>query len=562
MLLPRRLLHIWLLLLALCLAGPVLAREAAAAPAFSLTRLAGMPAGATVEDAQARTPEQLQPVDAARLTLPADAELWLQLRITEAFTADEPLVLSVQGLRYSRATLYGPDGQRPVTRGLSADADPRFSRHALSFTLPAQLQAGETWYLRFHRHGLGTPSIKASLALAPLAEVNASGLRHARIVMASVGTLAAVFALLLLLWWRRREPALAYGALCWGTCGLYIAFFFGEGFAVLPFVEDSAWSLSAYVLPGTLSAGASQLMYRAMLDTPRHAPRLATLMVGVACYFFVAAVIGLPASSSLRGMVVDMTNLLIVPGSLVTLTAVVIALRHGVPGSGLLLASWLMGALPLMWRAVTLLAGQEARGSALYYATPMGLALGGVLAVCALLERSSQRQPQRRRARAAPAQSLPAALPAAQALRQAAARAARGGLPLAVIALRLHRPRTGEHHAPAWHWPTAFDLVRARLLHDAREAMDVAAGDEGELIALLPGADGLTAEAIAQRWVAALRAQPLRLDAGPPLALDPDAGVAWARITDAPDAALLQQARAALAMSAADPARGVVSLAA
>jgi hypothetical protein len=551
-------------LLCLGLLLALLTGGAGAQPAFTLERLDGMPAGATLADARARTPQQLQPVDAGHLRQPADAELWLRLRFDAASAAEEPWVLSLQGLRYSRVTLYGPDGHRPVTRALSADADPRFSRLALSFLLPARLQAGETWYLRLHRHGVSSRAIPASLRLEPLAQVNEDGLRHARIVMASVGALLAQAAALLLLWWRRREPVLAHAALTWGSAAFYIAFFFGEGFAMAPLMESSAWSFSAYVVPGALSAGASQLMYLHAMDTARHAPRLALAMRGFALYFFLAAAVGLPASSEMRGGLTGLTNLFILPGSLATLAAVGWAMRAGVPGSGLLLASWFIGATPLIWRALTLLAGQEAQGSALYYATPVALAIAGAVSIAAILERGSKRRTlaAARSAAGTPPPLRPPGTRLADALQRTGAAAARTGQPVAVIVMRLHRPADTAPQAPAWHWPVAFDIVRARLQHDVRDDAEIVAGDDGEVVALLPGADGIAAEAIARRWIAGLRAHPLRIEGQRVVELDPDAGVAWARSTETPDAGLVQQARAALAMSAADPARGIVSLAA
>jgi GGDEF domain-containing protein len=555
--------------LALALFAAALAASPTAddVPRFTLDQVVTpLPEDVLVDDVARKPSAAFAAVDPARLQQRVDAAVWLRLRFTADVQSPEPFVLVLREVRYARVSVYGPGESKPVTMSLAGAANPaRFGRDGIHALLPSTLRAGDTWYIQLHRPDAGT-RLLAQLSVESMATSAAASLRHARAITLMVGAFAALGLMAFMLWSGRREPAFLLLGACAAAQAVYVAFFFGEGFALLGFADDSPWTFTLYVVPGSLATGCVMLLYRELLDLQRAAPRVGLSLQVFAVVFFASSAIGIPAAGDLQRALVTTTNLAVLLSALPTAAAVWVGLKHHHQAARYLLLAWLISAVFLFWRVITLLMGEHERDSSMYYAVPLGQLLATLLFAWAAAERSWARRqlsPARTRrthlSRSSEVDARP--VPLLELIAGACERCSREGKPMAVAALRLADARgIAQRHGGAA-LTAITEHVLARLLHGVRADDRVQAVGEGEFVVMLVGLDGAGAQAAAARWQARISADTVVGDALK-AQVKIDAGVAWATGREMRAEALLLQAEAALAMAARGDNRTVVLLAA
>lgn len=518
---------------------------AAEPPAFDLARLEA-PIEAFDDIVRGERSGQFVPASADRIPAPAGPGQWLRITLRGTGSGTEPLVLVLRDAFKSRATLFAPRGGKPLAQAItSEEPPPRFARDALYFPLAASARAGDVYYLHVGRTTAGA-GLAMTLGLAEMAEVNAQNLRKVRYLTAVTGSLAVlgITALLISLWLRDR--AFAYygaGALC---AGLYLAFFYGDGYAWISF-PDPVLGFAAVGIPGLLGSGFNMLLFRELLDLSRYSQRTSAILKGLAILDFVLSAVLLAAGGELQRAVVGVGNLVILTGALVMLPSLVVLGARGSRAAHFLFGAWISMNVFVAWRVVGMLRGDSSTPE-LYYGFLVAMLLAEILMACGLADRMRHQRSgfvPARVARGAAYTGREYETIVAK-LREACAHGRSRGLPTSVLKVQLdHASRiAAQQGVPVVDACMAFLLARIR--NALREDDAVGRVGDGELLVVLPGANAATASAIAERIRVQASANPLHSE-GMSLAATVSVGLAWTQAEMAQPEALLAQAEAAAA---------------
>lgn len=523
--------------------------SAAEAPAFDLATLEAPTGLEAIDDiAEGSRAAQFVPASADRIPGPTGPGQWLRITLREGGSRAEPLVFVLREARSSRVTLVPPRGGRPASQTITGEEpSPRFARDALYFALTASPRAGDVYYLH-----VGPPSGSASMAmtlgLVEMAEVNASNLRRVRHLTAVTGSLVVLGITALLISLGLRDRAFAYygaGAL---NAGLYLAFFYGDGYAWVSFPSDEVMGFNAIAIPGLLGSGFNMLLFRELLDLSRYSQRTSTILKGLAILTFVLSAVLLAAGGGMQRALVGIANLVILAGSLVMLPSLVALGARGSRAAHFLFGAWISMNVFVVWRVASVLRGDPSTPEQ-YYGFLVAMLLAEVLMACGLADRIRHRRSalvQARTSRGAAYTSREHGAIVVK-LGEACAHGRSMGLPTSVLKVQLdHASRiAAQQGVPVV--DACMTFLLARIRHALRDSDAVGRVGDGELLVVLPGTSAATATAIAERIRLQASANALHSQ-GMSLAATVSVGLAWTQEAGtAQPEALLAQAEAAAA---------------
>jgi diguanylate cyclase (GGDEF)-like protein len=322
-------------------------------------------------------PAAFEPVDDVhRLASARDGRGWWWLQPGAA--GDDHLLL-VYHPYSARVTVLAPPDYRPVTRTLfDRVLDPRFSRRALAFPLPA---AGPV-YVRVE--GARYP---LQVAVQDVDAHLVEDVVHVRVISVVTGVLVGISLVVLIFWLLLRERVYLLYAVTMALQLLYLLCAYGEAYA-LPglrllarFGVEGIWTIA------TLATAAASFFLIQLADLDKHAPLPSRLLRWVGGYLSLALLLLLwlpwPAEKHWFPAAGNLT--LLVANVLALLSLGVAAWRHDRRATYALLA-W----VPLIGlstaRAVQLGAGAPLTPM-IEYGLPVVLAFASILLVLVLADR-------------------------------------------------------------------------------------------------------------------------------------------------------------------------------
>lgn len=209
-----------------------------------------------------------------RLAGDADGRGWWRLQPGPA-SGTEPLLLVYHSYS-ARVTVMAPPDYRPVTRSLfDRSLDPRFSRRALVFPLPA---AGPVFI------GVEGARYPLQVAVRDADAQLAEDVVHVRLISLVIGVLVGISLVVLLFWLLLRERVYLLYAATMALQLMYLLCAYGEAYA-LPglrvlarFGVEGIWTIA------TLATAAASFFLIRLADLDQHVPLPSRLLRWVGGY--------------------------------------------------------------------------------------------------------------------------------------------------------------------------------------------------------------------------------------------------------------------------------------
>ncbi|MEN4902649.1 diguanylate cyclase [Luteimonas sp. TWI1416] len=432
--------------------------------------------------------------------------VWWKLTSRIDFPADEApkLLLSTPFLNEIEA--WPPGATAPSRYGVyGAYADDRYSPRALVIDLPDGLRAGDAVWLRVIAKG----SIPMPVDIAPLAQVQRDDLRYAYRRAFSLGATTVLLLLAAAFWLRLRERAHLYFAANL-TCVLIYLLVLGGEARDIPLL-DAAFgrSLQPQRVLASLGGLFAILFQARYLDVDRHLPRIAIVLR--VCAGAMAAIACGHALFDSR-LLSLLGNLGLMVSSVILLLIAWVQAWRGQREARILSIAW----LPLLGfcilRTLELMGAWNAPawvGSGM----DLGLATSGLLLTLGLADAMVELRRDRDRAsQLAMVDGLTGMASRSaieQRLAQEIALADARATPLSVAFIDLDRFKAiNDRHGHAL-GDECLRIVAARARNRLRERDALGRYGGDELLAVLPGADLVQAEATAQAICTAVRTHPL-----------------------------------------------------
>ncbi len=471
-----------LLLLPLCAAAPVLARDSGIVRVEAVTA----PAPALAASATATGPA----LENVRLA-PAPGERWW--RLDPASTAPGRLLL-VYHPYSAQVSVRLPPSERIETRNIfEPGLDPAWSRRALVFSLTAP---GPVFI------GIRDARYPLQVAILPASEFAAADRTHTRVLFTSIGVLVGVCLVALVFWLVLRDRMHLWYAACMATQMLYLLCANGEAYALPGLRLLGGFGAQGVWFVATLSTIVSVYFLLAFAELRTRVPRLSRLLLLVGAWLpaSLLALLVLPWPANKAWFPV-IGNLLLMLANLLAILALALAWRRGGRHAGQMLLAWVPLVAMSTARALQLGMGTPL-SPWLEYGLSLTLAYSAVVLMLGLADRMQAFRRERDRARQ-DAQHDPLSgaynrVGILQQLQQAAAEARRASRPLAVLFLDIdHFKQINDTHGHALGDACIrrlSRLVQERLL--AGESFGRLGGEEFMLV--LPGTDARHAHANAE----------------------------------------------------------------
>ena len=470
-----------LLLLPLCMATPVLARDS------GIAWVEVVPAPASARPSTATGPA----LESVRLA-PAPGERWWRL---DRANQEPGRVLLVYHPYSAQVSVRVPSSERTETRSIfEPGLDPAWSRRALVFPLAT---AGPVFI------GIRDARYPLQVAILPAGDFAAADRTHTQVLFTSIGVLVGVCLVALVFWMVLRDRMHLWYAGCMASQMLYLLCANGEAYA-LPGLR----LLGRFGAPGvwfvaTLSTIVAVYFLLAFAELRTRVPRLSRLLLLVGAWLpmLLLALLVLPWPADKEWFPV-IGNLLLMLANVVAIVALARAWRRGGRHAGQMLLAWVPLVAMSTARAVQLSLGAPL-SPWLEYGLPLTLAYAAVVLMLGLADRMQAFRRERDRARQ-DAQHDPLSgaynrIGILQQLQHEAAEARSASRPLAVLFLDIdHFKQINDTHGHALGDACIrrlSRLVQEHLL--AGESFGRLGGEEFMLV--LPGTDGQHAQATAER---------------------------------------------------------------
>jgi len=267
------------------------------------------------------------------------ATRWFRISLNSDWVGHEPPVLSIADAGYTRFRLHAPPDyrERPLWHEMPNESA-RFSRHALTVTLPAGIRSDQPVYLAADPVLTTT---RPRVALTELARYQASDLNHVRIVTAFASIQFVMVLVGLCLWLALRDRVLIYFVAYAGLQLVYQLLVSGEiydvpgGSALAPFGQRAAWFFA------TASAAISIAFIIEFCNLRRNSPRLAAILGAFRWPYGVAAIFLLLPWPGLAPLLQNLLNLLFLLSSLLALATVARVAGYGNRASRFFLVAWM-----------------------------------------------------------------------------------------------------------------------------------------------------------------------------------------------------------------------------
>jgi diguanylate cyclase (GGDEF)-like protein len=484
---------------------------------------ATMPAPATVRALPADAFEAVD--DVHRLAGDAGGRGWWRLQ-PGSMPGDDPLLL-VYHPYSARVTVMAPPDYRPVTQSLfDRSLDPRFSRRALVFPLPA---AGPVYI------GVEGARYPLQVAVRDVDAQLAEDVVHVRLISIVIGVLIGISLVVLLFWLLLRERVYLLYAATMVLQLMYLLCAYGEAYA-LPglrvlarFGVEGIWTIA------TLATAASSFFLIRLTDLEQHAVLPSRLLRWVGGYASLALVVLLwlpwPAA---KGWFPPAGNATLLVANVLALLALGVASWRRHRRAAYALLAWVPLVALSTARAVQLGMGAPLTPG-VEYGLPLMLAFTSIVLVLVLADRMLTMRRERDHAQLhAERDALTGVFNRSgieQRLDWAIARAREHGGALSAIFLDLdHFKEINDSHGHAVGDACMRELVRV-------VGGELAYGDHigrlggEEFLLALPGADLPQARRTGERIRRSVEAQCAQVD-GIPVALTVSIGVAAYRIGD------------------------------
>lgn len=253
---------------------------AALAATAAPTDIAGLqrlhdPAAATDATVRSLPARDFEPVaDPHRLAPDARGRGWWRLRPGPR-AGDEPLLL-VYHPYSARVTVLAPPGYAPVVHSLfDRGLDPRFSRRALAFPLPA---AGPVYV------GVEGARYPLQVAVRGADAHLVEDLVHVRVIHVVIGVLLGISLVVLMFWLLLRENVYLLYAATMVLQLMYLLCAYGEAYALPGLRWLAAFGVEGIWTIATLSTAASSFFLIRLADLGQHAPLPSRLLRWVGGY--------------------------------------------------------------------------------------------------------------------------------------------------------------------------------------------------------------------------------------------------------------------------------------
>jgi diguanylate cyclase (GGDEF)-like protein len=473
---------------------------AAAAAEFELARWRGdAPREEVVRGVHDAQFEPL-PVGTRHLAPAARSNTWWRLRLEASWHGAEPPVLALYAPYGNRITVYVPPDYVGRERTLrDPDFDPRHTRHALSYRLPAELGPGTPIYVEL----AGGRRAAVRAAIEDLAVFEAGEVVYQRRISAILTVIAVMFVVVGAFALALREVLFALLAGALGAQWIYALLITGEAYA-LPLLRELAGAgvIAVWVFRA-LGSGLLLLFTVRFLDLALHAPRLKRVLSVAAWSFLVLAVlaVAVPLSVSQRTLPL-LGNVLLFGSAALALLGAAIAWHHGSRAARFFLLAWLpVLSLDVLRQAQLLGVAPPHWGNE--YLLPAALAFAALMFSSGLAERMltvrHERDAARREAERDPLTGVLNRAAISARLRAACDEAWLTRNPVSILFLDLDRFKEindGLGHALG---DACLAALVARIAKELRQGDSLGRYGGEEFLVVLPGASAADAAAIAER---------------------------------------------------------------
>lgn len=470
--------------------------------------------------------DAFEAVDRAdRLAGGADGRGWWRLQPAPAMAGDA--LLLVYHPYSARVTVMAPPGYRPVTLSVfDRVLDPRFSRRALAFPLPAD---GPVYV------GVEGARYPLQVAVRSVDAHLAEDIVHVRVISLVIGVLVGISLVVLMFWLLLRERVYLLYAATMVLQLMYLLCAYGEAYALPGLRALAVFGVEGIWTAATLATAAASFFLIRLADLDEHAPLPSRLLRWVGGYASLALVVLLwlpwPAG---KGWFPATGNLVLLVANVFALLALGVASWRRHRHATYALLAWVPLVALSTARAVQLSIGAPLT-PAIEYGLPLMLAFTAIVLVLILADRMLTMRRERDRAQMhAHRDALTGVFNRSgieQRLEQAIARAGAQDAALSAVFLDLdHFKEINDAHGHAFGDACMRELVRV-------VGGELAYGDHigrlggEEFLLVLPGSDLSQARRTGERIRRSVEAQCLRVD-DVPVALTVSIGVAAYRVGD------------------------------
>jgi diguanylate cyclase (GGDEF)-like protein len=498
----------WLLGLAVCLPGAVLATGSAQAPTA-----AGVPLTAEVLDSAGPVPTMaavtggaldpaFRPFRPRGSYLVKGAPLWLRLPPAPAAAPGEtPVLLARSGMDQPVEVFAHRAGA--VVALKPATAVPKFGGgQDTAFALDPPLDAGAPLYVRVSRTGGMTTDLQ--FATSTLERTLERAAAHARMIAFAFGALMAMAVSALLVRFVLTEALYPLFGTLFGLQAIYLAYFSGEAFRWPLFELARPLGNYAWNVPIAVTGAAASLFVREFANLRLFSERVYRAFGWLALAFLVLAASNLLRLVGLAVLVKDVGNLMFVGSAVFTLLVAFLAWRRGNRAAGWFLIAWALLCTFQIATSVWLLYGRADNADALlYYGLAPSMVAAAVLIALGVADRMrAQNVALTQAERRAQTDALTGVLNRStliERLDTACLRLQRRSLPVSVLFIDLdHFKRINDTcgHAAG---DACLAAVIAPIQAELRQSDIIGRYGGEEFVVVLTGADAGAAEPVAQR---------------------------------------------------------------
>ncbi|MBO9664066.1 diguanylate cyclase [Dokdonella sp.] len=326
------------LLFALC----AHAMAAVAASPTPTLRIAALPPAVEADIASLRAGEhdgELSALTGTTPTMTSGSGQWLRVSLDADWHAATPPVLSIRDANLTEIQVYAPPAyEAQVLLHNRADAQARFSRHALVSVLSPDLRAGEPIWVR-----IGETKTRKSLhfELDDLATYQAKDLRHVRIATLFASVQLAMILVGLCLWLALRDRLFAYFVgyssvqLVYQTLGSGELYDVVGGVALAPLGTHASW------ITAVLSAALAISFILEFCDLQRQTPRLARALGAFRWPFLLVVPLILFGDDRLDRWLPPALNVLLLLSALLAIADVMLVAWRGNRAARFFVVAWL-----------------------------------------------------------------------------------------------------------------------------------------------------------------------------------------------------------------------------
>ncbi len=343
--------RIALALLALLLQALVGTCALAQAPTLIVERLSGdVPDDAIADIVRGRYDDRFVAEKYAALRPARDHAVWYRVRPVSDWSERPPPLLSIFDPQGLSITAFLPPEYVGVRHSMYDRVDDGFTRHALTFALPYELDASAPIYLRVDPER----AVPRRIEVRSAAEARIEDLAYARLDVLFPAIQSSTVLVMICFFLALRERMYAYFVGHVFFVVLYELYAFGVGFELAPFSLLAPLGIRCAWLTAAIAAVLLLEFSNQFLDLHRVAPRLARLLAAFRWPLAALAICSLLPPLSRGWWVEDVLAPLLLVTAPLLVAAAVLAWQHGGRRGGFYLCAWIPGLLFVIARVLQL----------------------------------------------------------------------------------------------------------------------------------------------------------------------------------------------------------------